>query len=326
MKGLLAIVFVALAVIGLSASAYTIDMTEQVIITQFGQPIGETITEPGLHFKTPFIQKVNRFDNRWLEWDGSADEMPTKEKTYIWVDTYARWRVKDALQFFRSVRDERGAQSRLDDIIDSETRNVIAAYELKEVVRLTNRDVVESTFDAQAAEREAVGASKNELDRPTEKKKVEKITMGRDKLTRLILKKAQRAMPDYGIELVDVQFQRVNYTRSVEEEAFNRMITERNKIAAFYRAQGEGESARIRGEVDRDLKRIESEAYKLVQEIKGDADARATSIYAEAHNRDPGFYRLLKSLESYEATIDEETLLVLSTDSDFFKLLTEMGH
>jgi membrane protease subunit HflC len=310
------------------ASAYTVTEVEQVIITQLGKPVGGAVTDPGLHFKLPLIQKANRFDKRWLEWDGDADEMPTKEKTYIWVDTYARWRIAEPLKFLLSVQNERRAQSRLDDIIGSETRNVIAAYELKEVVRLTNRHLPVTLFDVDptALETEAVAEGAGEgVPAPVAQTMDEQILMGRDKLTRTILEKAQKAMPDFGIELVDIQFQRVNYTKTVEEKVFQRMISERNRIAELYRSQGKGASALINGEMDRELKQIESEAYRKVQDIEGAADAKATAIYAEAHNLDPSLYRLLKSLEGYKKSIDEETWLFLSTDSDYFKPLGALG-
>ncbi len=333
-----AVVVITLAIV-IKSAAYTVSEVEQVIITQFGEPMGEPITDPGLHLKVPFIQKVNRFDKRWLEWDGAADEMPTKEKTYIWVDAYARWRIADPLRFFLRVGDERGAQSRLDDIIDSEVRNVIAAYELKEVVRLTNRALPVAGYDEDKAaaanakldqaENAAAGTTFEQDTLPVqnavEHKKInEDIVMGRDKLTRLVLKKAQKAMPEYGIELVDVQFQRVNYTQSVEKEVFLRMISERNRIAELYRSQGKGAALDIRGQMKKELDEIESTAYRTAQIEKGTADAKATAIYAAAHNLDPSLYRLLKSLESYKTTVDANTTLLLSTDNDYFEAMQKM--
>lgn len=338
------IIAVLLFVLGLLGydSAYTVSEVEQVIVTQFGEPVGDPVVEPGLHFKLPRVQKINRFDKRWLEWDGDANEMPTKEKTYIWVDTYARWRISDPLQFFKSVRDERGAQSRLDDIISGETRNVIAAYELKEVVRLTNRELPPNTFRSDMAAEGAVNEVKREAQEeegqdkegqedaraqvPADERETtdERITQGREKLTQLILHKAQAAMPAFGIELVDIQFQRVNYTATVEAKVFERMVSERKRIAEFYRSEGKGENARIRGEMDRELKQIESDAYRQVQEIMGDGDAQATAIYAEAHNRDPKLYRLVKSLEGLDRTIDDKTWVLLSSESDFFAPLSSI--
>ena len=306
MRTPLILIAIVLGVIVTKASTYVLPEWEQVIITQFGEPIGEAVTEPGLHFKTPFIQEVNRFEKRWLEWDGEESEMPTKEKTYIYVDTYARWRIIDPLKFFTSVRDEASAQSRLDDIIDSETRNVIASHNLIEVVRSTNREFQQAR-DIEVAK--VAGVTEAE---------VPKIEAGRDKLTRLILEKAAVAMPEFGIELVDIQFQRVNYTRSVKTKVFERMIQDRKSIANAYRSEGEGESARIRGDKARELKTIESGAFKDAEKIRGEADAKATDIYAEAYNRDPGFYKLVRSLESYGKTIDEDSWVVLSSDSDYF--------
>ncbi len=294
----------------ISSSTYTVSEMEQVIITQFGEPIGKPINEPGLHFKLPFVQKVNRFDKRWLEWDGEADEMPTREKTYIWVDTYARWRIVDPLKFFTSVRDERGAQSRLDDIIDSETRNVIAAHNLIEVVRSSNRAFSKGETDEVLNEEEKDAS-------------LAKVEIGRSKLTQLILEKAREAMPDYGIELVDVQFQRVNYTESVQKKVFERMISERQRIAELYRSQGEGERNVILGKKEKELKKIESEAYRREQEIKGKADAEATAIYAGAHKLDANLYRLLKSLDSYKQSIDGNSWVILSTESDYLKPLVD---
>ena len=311
MRTPLVLIAIVLGIIVLRASTYVLPEWEQVIITQFGEPIGDAVTEPGLQFKLPFVQEVNRFEKRWLEWDGEESEMPTKEKTYIYVDTYARWRIIDPLKFFESVRDEASAQSRLDDIIDSETRNVIAAHNLIEVVRSTNREFQQAR-DIEVAK--VAGVTEAEIP---------KIEAGRDKLTRLILEKAAKAMPEFGIELVDIQFQRVNYTRSVKTKVFERMIQDRKSIANAYRSEGEGESARIRGDKERELKTIESGAFKDAEKIRGEADAKATDIYAEAYNRDPGFYKLVRSLESYGKTIDEESWVVLSSDSDYFKTFVD---
>ena len=305
------LIAIFLGIIVIRASTYVLPEWEQVIITQFGEPIGDAVTEPGLQFKVPFIQEVNRFEKRWLEWDGEESEMPTKEKTYIYVDTYARWRIIDPLKFFESVRDEASAQSRLDDIIDSETRNVIASHNLIEVVRSSNREFQQAR-DIEVAKIAGVTEAK-----------IPKIEAGRDKLTRLILEKAAKAMPEFGIELVDIQFQRVNYTRSVKQKVFERMIQDRRSIANAYRSEGEGESARIRGDKARELKTIESNAFKEAEKIRGEADAKATDIYAEAYNRDPGFYKLVRSLESYGKTIDEESWVVLSSDSDYFKTFVD---
>ena len=306
-------IIIGALVFTLFSSAYTVSEVEQVIITQFGKPIGAPVTDPGLHWHLPFIQKEHRFDKRWLEWDGEAEEMPTQEKTYIWVDTFARWRIIDPLKFFTSVVDENGAQSRLDDIIDSETRNVIASHNLIEVVRSSNREFAKATdIDVQQEKSDSKGFGK--------------IQQGRTKLTQMILKKAATAMPDYGVELVDIQFQRVSYTDSVKKKVFERMISERNRIAERYRSEGEGQSAKILGMKQKELQKIESEAYKKVQEIKGVADAKATNIYAAAHNQDPQLYKLLKSLDSYKETLDKKSTLILSTDSDYLNALTNMAQ
>jgi membrane protease subunit HflC len=307
MRTPIALIIIVLGVVLFQASTYVVPEWEQVIITQFGEPIGDAITEPGLHFKTPFIQVVNRFEKRWLEWDGEESEMPTKEKTYIYVDTYARWRIIDPLKFFTSVPDEASAQSRLDDIIDSETRNVIASHNLIEVVRSTNREF-QQALDVEVAKIAGMATEKS----PT-------IKAGRDKLTRLILEKSATAMPEFGIELVDIQFQRVNYTRSVKIKVFERMIQDRKSIANAYRSEGEGESARISGDRERELKTIESAAFRDAEVLRGAADAKATDIYADAYNRDPKFYKLVRSLESYGKTIDEDSWVVLSSDSEYFK-------
>lgn len=302
-----ALIVIAAAILLLFNSTYVVDEREQVIITQFGKPVGEPFTEPGLHFKLPFIQKVLRFSKQWLEWDGEESEMPTREKTYVFVDTYGRWRIVDPLKFYTSVRDERGAQSRLDDIIDGETRNVVAAHDLIEVVRSSNREF----------------ANTEESDVLQQGREQTQIKVGREELSRMVLERASRAMPDFGIELVDVQFQRVNYTDSVEAKIFDRMSSERKRIAELYRSEGQGERAEILGKKDRELKTINSEAYKQVQELRGDADARATAIYADAYNRDPQLYKLLKSLETYENALSQDSTMILSTDSEFLKTLTD---
>lgn len=326
MKSTIAIAIAVVLLVVFFNSAYTVDVREQVIITQFGQPIGDPIVEPGLYFKIPFIQYVNSFDKRWLEWDGEVSEMRTTEKTPILVDTYARWRISDPLKFFLRLRTERSAQTRIDDIIGSETRNVLAAHSLIEIVRSTNR-VLPELVEASGPDDLAPEPQRKRPDGTLEEapksgaEVVSAIEKGREKLTRMILEKVSATVPDYGIEVVDVRFQRVNYTPKVEQKAFERMISERKRIAARYRSEGQGESARIEGRITEDLLKIESEAYRTVQEIKGNADARATTIYAAAHSLDPDLYRLLKSLESYETTIDENTWIILSTNSDFFKAL-----
>jgi membrane protease subunit HflC len=301
-------VVTALVVLGLAtlnSALYTVSETEQVVITQFGEPIGRAVIHPGLHVKVPFAQEANVFDKRWLEWDGNANQVPTRDKKYIWVDTYARWRISNPLLFFQRLRDERGAQSRLDDIIDGETRNVIANHNLIEVVRSSNRpferaEEVEDVMEAEA---------------------MRQVELGRDKITRLILARASHVVPDYGIELVDLQVQRVNYIESVQTKVFERMISERKRIADRHRSEGQGKSAEIRGKKERELKVIESEAYRKTQEIMGRGDAEATSIYATAYNRDRELYRFVRTMETYHAAVDKDSWLVLSTDADLFRYL-----
>ncbi len=284
---------------------FIVSETNQVIITQFGEPIGGAITTPGLHIKAPFIQKANYFEKRWLEWNGDANEIPTKDKKYIWVDTYARWRISDPLVFFQRVRDERGAQSRIDDIIDGETRNAVANYNLIEIVRSTNREF-ELTEETEILELESA---------------IYKIETGREKIAQIILEKSSGTTPEIGVELKDVKIKRINYVDDVQRKQFDRMISERQRIASKYRSEGEGRSAEIRGQKEKELLRIQSEAYRTAQEIKGTADAEATAIYADAYNRDPEFYQFMKTLEVYRTIMDKETWLLLSTDSEFLKYL-----
>ena len=285
-------------------SAFTVDETEQVIITQFGRPVGEAIADPGVHFKLPVIQIAIGFDKRFLEWDGDANQIPTRDKRFIWADTYARWRITDPLRFFERLRDELGAQSRLDDILDGETRNAIARHDLVDVVRSTNREP-----DAILLESEEETAV------------LEQIETGREAITREVLAQAQARTSDLGIELIDFQFKRINYVEEVQRDVFARMIAERNRVAERYRSEGEGEAARIRGESDRELKRIQSEAYRTAEEQRGKADAEATGVYADAYNRDASFYAFMKSLETLEETADSNSTLILSTDADLLNYL-----
>lgn len=298
------IVAVLVLLMLLSGAAYQVGEVEQVIITQFGEPVGDPIVEPGLHFKVPFIQATNYFDKRFLEWDGNANQMPTRDKRFIWVDSYARWRIVDPLKFFQRLRDERGAQSRLDDILDGETRNAVARYDLIELVRSTNRPPED--VPVESAEETIV---------------LEQIQMGRPAITAEILKAAQGRTSDLGIEILDVRLKRLNYVDEVQKDVFARMIAERQRIAELFRSEGQGEAARIRGERERDLQRIQSEAYRTAQELRGKADAESTTIYAEAYSRDADFYAFVKSLETYERTFDRQTIFVLGTDSDLLKYL-----
>ncbi|MGB9906362.1 MAG: protease modulator HflC [Candidatus Saccharicenans sp.] len=298
-------IFIILVLLALIDGIYVVSETNQVIITQFGQPIGAAVTSPGLHFKIPFVQKANYFEKRWLEWDGDATQIPTRDKKYIWVDTYCRWRISDPLVFYQRVKDERGAHSRLDDVVDGETRNVIASYDLIEIVRSTNREFNLSEESALLDYSEVIG----------------KIQVGRARIAEIILEKASRITPEFGVELKDVRIKRVNYVDEVQKKVFDRMIAERKRIASRYRSEGDGRSAEIRGQKERELKIITSEAYRRAQEIKGRAEAEATVIYAQAYNLDPEFYQFLKTLETYRSTLAQNTWLILTTNSEFLKYL-----
>jgi membrane protease subunit HflC len=301
----LVVVGVLAVLVVLSGTVYVVYETQQVIITQFGEPVGDPVTEPGLHLKVPFVQDANYFEKRFLEWDGDPNQIPTKDKRFIYVDTYARWRITDPLLFFQRLRDEPRAQSRLDDILDGETRNTVAKHNLIEVVRSTNREFAVAV-DLEAGETTEVS---------------KKIESGRAKLAQQVLEAAARRTSDLGIEVLDFRFKRIEYVEEVQKEVYARMISERNRIAEQFRSEGAGESARINGEKDRELKAITSEAYRQAQEIKGKADARATEIYAKAHGLDPAFYRFQKSLETLRQTIDSDTVLVLTTDGDLLRYL-----
>jgi membrane protease subunit HflC len=285
-----------------AGSAYRVGEAEQVIITQFGDPIGDPVTAPGLHFKLPIVQQANYFDKRFLEWDGSPNQVPTKDKRFIWVDTYARWRIVDPLRFFQRLRDERGAQSRLDDILDGETRNAVARYDLIELVRSSNRDPKDVPIEAE--EEQVI---------------LNVIEKGRERVSREILERAAQRTADLGIELLDLRIKRINYVDEVQRDVFARMIAERRRIAELYRSEGQGEAARIQGERERELQRIQSEAFRTAEELRGKADAEATAIYAEAYGRDADFYSFTRSLETYERTIDPGTMLILGTDSDLLR-------
>ena len=287
----------------LLSSVYVVNETQQVVITQFGEPVGQPVTTPGLHFKVPFVQDANYFDKRFLEWDGSPNQIPTKDKRFIWVDSYARWRISDPLLFFQRLRDERGAQSRLDDILDGETRNAIARNNLVEVVRTSNRDP--ASIPAETEETAVL----------------EQIQLGRQAITRQILATTSPRVKEFGIELMDFQFKRINYVDQVQNDVFQRMIAERKRVAERYRSEGAGEAARISGERERDLQRIQSEAYRTAQETRGKADAQATRIYAEANNRDAAFYAFTKSMEAYESAVDAKTILILTTNGELLKYL-----
>lgn len=297
-----------IAVIGvgvLSSALYTVSETQQAVVTQFGKPVGKPVMTPGLKVKMPFVQRVHAFEKRFLEWDGDPNQIPTKDKRFIWVDSYARWRITDPLKFFQRLHNEQGAQSRLDDILDGETRNTIAKHELIDLVRSTNRPFV-------------VAEDVAELSQPEPSERVE---FGRQKLTAEVLGNARHRTGDLGIEILDFRIKQINYVDAVRQEVYARMISERKRIAERYRSEGAGEAARIAGERERELRVIESEAYRTAQQIRGKADAEASDIYAAAYNRDPGFYRFLKSMGTLEESFDKETVLVLSTNSELLRYL-----
>ncbi len=298
-----------LLIIVLSSALYTIDETQQVIITQFGKPVGDAKTAAGLYIKMPFIQDVNFFEKRLLEWDGNPTEISAKDKKFILVDTYARWRIEDPLKFFKSVANENGAQTRLDNIIDAATREMITSNILIELVRNSNREMT-------IAEAELALRTEEVID---------SIKVGREKLSQNIFDAAIVKVREYGIELEDVRIKRINYIEVVRNEVFERMIAERLRIAEKYRSEGAGKKAEIEGEMEKELQRITSEAYRTAEEIKGRADAEAIKIYAHAYERDPEFYSFLKTLESFRSGIDEKTWLILSTDSDYLKYLKDIN-
>ena len=300
-----------LALVALVSAVYEVNEAEQVIITQLGDPVGDAVTTPGLHFKLPFIQKVHRFDQRFLEWDGESNQLPTRDKRFIWVDTYARWRISDPLLFFQRLGDERGAQTRLDDILDGETRNAIANHDLVELVRTSNREP--------------------EVDESLPKEELSilvPIQYGRERIRSEILSAAQKRTSDLGIEILDVRLKRVNYIEDVRANVYNRMIAERKRIATRYRSEGDGEALRIRGDMSRDLAEITSTAQREAEEIRGRADAEATAVYAQAYDRSAdsrSFYDFLKSLETLEQTVDDGTTLLLSTDGELYRYLEDGG-
>jgi len=301
LKPIIAGVVVLAVIILLSSSLYTVDQREQVVITQFGEPV-RVVKDPGIHIKTPFIQTLRTFDKRVLEWDGRATQIPTKDKKFILVDTYARWRIVEPLVFYQSVKDEMGAQTRLDNVIDASVRDFITEQNLIEIVRNSNHPLVQS--EGEEIERDDLV-----------------IELGRQKITRMMLQKASEMTPQYGIELVDIEIKHINYVQSVREKVFSRMIAERERIAEQYRSEGMGERSRILGDMKKELQTITSKAYKTAQEIKGKADATSTKVYANAYKKDPQFYSFLKALEGYPESIGEETWLILTTDSDYFRYL-----
>ncbi len=304
--------FLLLLIATLHSALYTVGEVEQVIITQFGKPVGEPVTEAGLKLKLPFIQEVNTIDKRVLEWDGDPSDMPTKDKLYISVDLFARWRITDPLQYFLRLRDERSAQSRLDDILGSETRNAVAKHELIEIIRTTrDRDPQRDDLLTDAERALKMGA-------------LVPIQKGRMLVEQEIFSAAADKVQVFGIELLDIRFKRINYNASVRPKIYDRMISERRQIAERFLSEGNGEAARIRGNRLRDLNKIQSEAYREVEQIKGLADAKATEIYAQAYNQSPqavSLYEFTRTMQSYRSIISENTTLLLSTDSDLFKFL-----
>ena len=306
------IVVVAIIGIILFNSAFIVDEQEQVIITQFGEPKGEAINMPGLKFKIPFLQEANYFEKRYLEWDGDPNQVPTKDKVFIFVDTYARWQITDPLKYFERLGNERGAQSRLDDILDGETRNAVASHDLVELIRSSNR----------VAETEGVIAD-------IVNDSLENIQIGRDNIQEQIQELANKRAEDLGIAILDFRFKRINYAEEVRRTVYDRMISERNRIADKFRSEGQGESSRIDGEKERELLRIQSEAFRSAETIRGRADAEAASIYNAAYNKSAAareLYSFVKSMEAYGKTIDKETSLIISTDSEFYRYLNSINR
>ncbi|MDA7882123.1 protease modulator HflC [Akkermansiaceae bacterium] len=305
--GAIAAIAVVVLLMFVTGTIYTVRENQQVILTQFGKPVGEPVTEAGLHFKTPFVQKVNVLEKRVLAWDGQSSQMPTRDKTYIQVDTFARWEISDPLAYFQKLRDERSALSRLDDILGSETRNAVAKNDLIEVVRST-KDRVPDTAGLQADE--AVD--------------FEPINVGRRAIEQKVFETAKAKLEGFGINLLDLRFKRINYNQEVAPQIYQRMISERQQIAERFRSEGAGEAARIKGKMEREVKKIESESYAKVQSILGEADAESTRIYAEAFGgtkEREAFYEFVKTLEAYDKILDGNTTVILSTESDLFQLL-----
>lgn len=306
---ILYIILVVIAIFFIGQSVFILDETEQAIVTQFGKPVGEPRTDPGVNFVIPIIQKVQFFDKRYLEWDGDKNQVPTRDKKFIFVDTYARWEITDPLQFFIRLRDERSAQSRLDDILDGETRNAIASNDLLDIVRSTNREP-EVTEDFME-----------------ELEILEDIEVGREAIEEIVLQKANERTTDLGVRILDFRFKRMNYVDEVRDRVYDRMISERNRIADQFRSEGQGEARKIQGDKERDLAQIQSEAKREAEEIRGRADAEATAIYASAYNKNQqsiSLYKFLRSMEALENSLDEQTNLVISSDSDLFQYLKKM--
>ena len=301
--------FLALIIIiGLSGSAFIVQEKDQVVITQFGRPVGKAVIEPGLYFKVPFIQVANYFEKRYMEWNGDPNQVPTKDKKFIYVDTYARWQITDPLQFFKRLTNERGAQSRIDDILDGDTRNFIANNNIEEAVRTSNRTPVSS-------DSEIISDS------------LAVIYVGRERIQKEILASANKQTADLGIEILDFRFKRINYVQEVQDQVYERMKSERFRIADKFRSEGQGEASRINGEKERELKSIQSNAFREAEQIKGKADATAAAIYAQAYDQSSqsrNLYSFLKSMETFEKTFDNKTSIFISTDSELYKYLKKM--
>lgn len=304
--GLIGAALAALLLAFASGALYIVDETKQVVITQFGKPIGRPVTSAGLHLKIPLIQEAHYFEKRLLEWDGDPNQIPTKDKKYIWVDTMARWRIVDALKFLQSVGNEMSAASRLDDIINSATRDAITNHLLVEAVRNSNRILETKDLGEDAIVSEEA---------------LERIEIGRQQLTRSILDKAKVLAPQYGIELMDVRVKGVNYVEEVRNKVYERMIAERKRAAEKYRSEGQGKAAEIEGQMGKELKLITSEAYRQAQILVGKADAEAINVYAQAYSQDPEFYAFMKTLETYKNTIDADSTILLTTDSEYYRYL-----
>jgi len=300
------------AIIGFSGTFFTLEEGKQAVIIQFGKPVGETLTKAGLHMKIPFIQEVRVFEKRMLIWDGSPNQIPTKGREFIWIDTTARWRIADAKTFLESVASEAGARSRLDDIIDSVVRDQVSGSELRELVRSASWIVPEGEIMD-----EVTSEVRDDLE--------QEIIRGREEITRTILTEARKIIPQYGIELVDVRIKRLDYIESVREGVYARMISERKRVAAQFRSEGAGRSAEILGEMEKDLSQIRSSAYRKVQEVRGNADAEATRVYGVAYNADPEFYAFSRTLESYKEEQNKNSVMILSTDSDYYRYLKKSG-
>jgi membrane protease subunit HflC len=302
------IIITAGILLGLNSSLYNVEEGMQAVVVQFGRPVGETVTEAGLHMKLPFVQKVLRFEKRLLYWDGDPNQIPTKGREFIWVDTTARWRISDAKRFLENVASEEGAQSRLNDILDSVVRDQVSSSELVELVRSASWTIPDDEV-------------LKDVPKEQEEELKREIARGREEITRTILAEAQKIIPQYGIELVDVRIKRLDYVKSVREKVYERMISERKRIAAQFRSEGEGRSAEILGTMEKELRNIRSTAYRQVQEIQGKADADATQIYGKAYNRDPEFYAFLATLESYKESANPNSVMLLTTKSDFYRYL-----